>query len=730
MSKKCSDNLYVKPLEVCNFKALQILSNLVPTGSQITGSENNYGFFSDSFMTNNLDFNCNIRAPGSNNYIYKYDENKKDLCYSPNNNSNYSVNCAIIAQNPYLTYSKEKKACIAIPNLKLPEGFEYEYEKDTTYMYKQDDEESSKFNYKFKNQKAYCENKWYDWIIVPNYHFGNQYEKDTGSYSKEDVRKCYKPCNKGYLPYTATNGSNICGLKANVLDGLYSNKLDYSPIALINLIGNRLRDLALLYKLTQDLAIDKYSSTSGKYIIDPDLKKDTDAYYTKEINNVYNKIKDVVWKNILDVNNFNIKNYQYNTKVLTYKNPLFNENDPELLTYRGMSVANMLSDAILFHTFYIADKYADYINTIIANIEKQSETPPPATTKDFNDPDNILNTIKNLIDEKVSTQTQKDLSLLKIPNTNEQDYKLKVYRHRIANIFYKAINICYDGKTDFSKNILMKTKIAIDNIRYNSIIINYYKLDDTQIATLKAKETIEVIYYENDDEIKIIPKGDTEDKIKKANEVRNNLLDKSKIVFFTIEDNERTSKCPVGQISVTERDLLGKVTKKECKECSTVCYKKDSNVNNTCNTNPDCALFCKDNCKPDPPKRINKCGVKKADKEKTPPIITKEINTPIDENNISSIYNFSYVFKIAIKIFFSAIILYLCYIFYQLYGETIFTFINFVFYYFTMGFYYIRFGFNKNNVEFQYHMDEYTKQNAINKYDRLVTKANSIKVPA
>ena len=88
------------------------------------------------------------------------------------------------------------------------------------------------------------------------------------------------------------------------------------------------------------------------------------------------------------------------------------------------------------------------------------------------------------------------------------------------------------------------------------------------------------------------------------------------------------------------------------------------------------------------------------------------------------------MFKIAIKIFFSAIILYLCYIFYQLYGETIFTFINFIFYYFTMGFYYIRFGFNKNNVEFQYHMDEYTKQNAVNKYDRLVTKANSIKVPA
>jgi hypothetical protein len=723
MSEKCSDNLYVKPLEVCNFKALQILSNLVPASSQITNSEDKYGFFSDFFHTNNPDFNCNIRAPESNNYIYKYDENKKDLCYSPNNNSNYSVNCAIIAQNPYFTYSKEKKACITIPNLKLPEGFEYEYEKDTTYMYKQDDEESSKFNYKFKNQKAYCENKWYDWIIVPNYHFGNQYEKDAGSYSKEDVRKCYKPCNKGYLPYTATNGSNICGLKANVLDGLYSNKLDYSPIALINLIGNTLPDLAILYRLTQHLAIDKYSSTSGKYTIDKELQTETDTYYTKEINNVYNKIKDVVWKDILDVNNFNIKNYQYNTKVLTYKNPLFNENDPELLTYRGMSVANMLSDAILFHTFYIADKYATYINTIIANVDKEI----PVT--DFNGSNNILNNIKSLIDEKVNTNLQKDLSLLKIPNTNEQNDKLKVYRHRIANIFYKAINICYDGKTDFSKNILMKTKIAIDNIRYNSIIKNYYKLEDTNIDTLKAKETIEVIYYENDDEIKIIPKSNTEENKKQANDVTNMLLDKSKIVFFTIEDNERTNKCQVGQISVvTERDLLDKVKKTECKECSTVCSKKDSN--DTCKTNPDCAIFCKDNCKTDPPKPINKCGVKKADKEKTQPIKTTEINTPIDENNISSIYNFSYAFKIAIKIFFSAIILYLCYIFFQLYGETIFTFINFIFYYFTMGFYFIRFGFNKNNVEFQYHMDEYTKQNAINKYDRLVTKANSIKVPA
>ena len=384
----------------------------------------------------------------------------------------------------------------------------------------------------------------------------------------------------------------------------------------------------------------------------------------------------------------------------------------------------------------ILNNYINVSNTEV-NLEKELDKPatPPAT--DFNVPDNILTNIKILIDdEKVYTPIQKAFSATAFGDTQvrkEETEKLKVYRHRIANIFYKAINICYDGKTDFSKNILMKTKTAIENIGDNYIDVlkdnNYFneKVDPTiasittNLNTIKEKETIEVIYYDYDNYKKIkVNTTSTDDNIKKkATEAELFLKDKSNIVFFTIENNEIPNKCPIDQI---------KNDKGVCVECNTVCYKKKDN--DTCKTNPDCALFCKDNCKPEPPTPINKCGVKKTDKEKTPPIITKEINTPIDENNISSIYNFSYVFKIAIKIFFSAIIIYLCYIFYQLYGETIVTFINFIFYYFTRFYYNIRYGFNKNNVEFQYHMDEYIKQNAIYKYDKLVTTANSIRVPA
>ena len=44
-----------------------------------------------------------------------------------------------------------------------------------------------KETYDFKPRKAYCENKWYDWITIPNYHFNNQYYKDSGVFSKDDV---------------------------------------------------------------------------------------------------------------------------------------------------------------------------------------------------------------------------------------------------------------------------------------------------------------------------------------------------------------------------------------------------------------------------------------------------------------------------------------------------------------------------------------------------------------
>ena len=56
----------------------------------------------------------------------------------------------------------------------------------------------------------------------------------------------------------------------------------------------------------------------------------------------------------------------------------------------------------------------------------------------------------------------------------------------------------------------------------------------------------------------------------------------------------------------------------------------------------------------------------------------ENIKTPIDDENY--IPDFSYMLKTTIKIFFALIVLYVAYIFYKLFGETILTLFNLMIY--------------------------------------------------
>jgi len=727
MTEQCIDNLYVKPLEVCNFKALLELEN---TNSENFPMGNNYSpntLFSDTFKTTNPDLNSNLRDASTNEYKYTYDATKKDLCHQLQNNSNnYRVNCVIATHSPFFTYNEKKKTCSPIPGLELPKNFNYKYENDNTYIYKVDDDESLKFNYLYKMQQAFCENKWYDWIITPNYHFGNQYEKDEGIYTKEDVRRCYKPCNKGYMPYTALNGSNICVLKTEILDGLYKNKLDYSPIALINLIGNTTSNLTNLYNLTNYIQLEKkYSgSKNDNYEINDVLKNDIikDNYIKNEIATLYNSIKDVVVNDILDENNFNIDNYQLNKKVLTYKNPNFNEDDKELLTYRGLSSSDMLTDEILFHTFFIANKYEQHISNIIDTIKnKLHNTGATALNYDTEvtkNEYNIANTIIQLINDKI---LQKENALK--------------YIQRIANIFYKAINICYDNKTDFSKNIMIKTKNVINKFNTNAtdrakIKEIYYPTDTTDITSkltaLNNKDNIIITYYDEKEyraitEIKLTTTTDQTDDGKKKMAKEQVITDvnrvKLNLVFYTLEDNEKNNN------NCRENNIYNIETKR-CEPCRTACSIDNYKKNSRCN------IFCKEECEKHEKKNnknnISRCGISKVKINNETPL--DNIETPLNETNFEFLSNISYILRYVVRMFFYAIILYLCYIFYQLYGETILTIFNLISYYFWLFVYKTMNIIGSNEYKADYQFDEYKKQNAAKKYERLVTKANSIKI--
>ena len=693
MSEKCHNNLYVKPFEICNIKALSMLNSL--TGNNELYSINNSNIFNEKFLNSNIDINNNIRNTTTDNeYVYNYDPKKKDLCYSINgNNSEYNLNCVIANNSPWFTFDKKTNKCSAIPNLDLPPGFKHEND----YIYKETNKEDIKYDNNI--EKSFCENKWYDWIITPNYHFGNQYLKDSGKYSKDDIYKCYKPCKKGFMPYTSDDGINLCIEKNNALDGIYKNKLDFSPISLINLIGNDINNCLLLYnnlfyekinKFTSDNIgyvknidnLKKYTNLNNKWNESNDvyenIKLDTkffnDSKIKDEINEMYDNLKKTVKNDILNISvftNTNNLDYNINKNILTYKHPNFNENEPELLTLIGMGNANMLTDVILIHTYYLASKFANFINNEIFDIKNYD-------IKNNNDKnDNI---------EKIKQQINNNNLCYHLKNNLEIKDKNQI--KRLANIFYKAINICYDNTTDFSKNLLIYTKNAID--KYNNKL-------PKEIVNLSENNnlSINVNYYENsvtNEELKLLINN--ENLLKKISEYLSN----NDIVFFAKEDLEYTS-CPSGKIR----------NGKECKLCNEICGEN----NNYCSE--ECKQKCPENCN-NYSKNKYKCGIEKNNKSEK--IKTEDIKTPLE--NDFEMPNLNYYFKVAIKIFFSLITLYIGYIFYEIYGETIFNVYNWVemkvlyLYYFIID--YIRYD-NHYKVDVDYITE--VKNNATNKYDKL-----------
>ena len=117
-----------------------------------------------------------------------------------------------------------------------------------------------------------------------------------------------------------------------------------------------------------------------------------------------------------------------------------------MLTLKGMNNSKMLTDEILIHTFYLSYNYKKFINEDIYNLNNYFLT------------DNKGN--KNLdLDKNINNNSFNATKNLKLM-LNENDNKPI---HRLTNILYKAINICYDNKSDFSINLIILTKKALKN---------------------------------------------------------------------------------------------------------------------------------------------------------------------------------------------------------------------------------------------------------------------------
>lgn len=748
-----SNNLYVKPAEVCAFKALSLLNyNL---------DKNN--IFDSSFTTTYSDINSQFRDSIKNNeYNYKYNNNnKKDLCNPlrpEDKDSPYAVNCVIATGNPFFTYDKKTKTCKPLPGLELPQGFEYQVENGETYVYYDKNkslDKEGKYSYKFKKPNAYCENKWYDWITIPNYHFGNYYQKDSGMYSQEDVWRCYKPCKIGFMPYIDINGSNICIEKSEADDGIYSKTIDYSPIALINLIGNNEKTITNLYYLMYLNEIEKINkdNTIGiTYTIQPeyDLKTWTrinNTNYTNEIREAINEIKTTLWDNIIKDDSFDAPGAYTNKQIFTYKHPYFNGDDPNLMILKSLSNNGVVSnDAILIHTFIMAAGFYEFINDKVFTLIKNNPAYDKYTN---NNPFNIKKTLEILLREQFE---KKGI----ISNENRKNK----YKERLANILYKSINICYNGKTDFSKNLLRFTKTAFENYKYDqptvsstdknyyfnsfvnykfprgsddSIIYNdaftYATINNYYSSYLKELNGFEITYYENEDFtnrenfLKMIADqtdgsgiiiSDSTQQQKQKENMADNII--KTFLFFTLETNEKKSnnKCKVGEIYDLEN--------KRCKICKEFCNKES----NKCKTDNRCNIYCEDTCSSYDVKIKSKCGTSPEKHDEITEKIKAESQIEIDEIGVS-ISSIQDTMKTGIRIFFLLLSLYLLYIFYKIFGESIAVIANFFLYYIHYIWVYITTLSDWNKYVIKRDMAEYVKDVEVDRYEKVYEKASTVK---
>jgi hypothetical protein len=90
------------------------------------------------------------------------------------------------------------------------------------------------------DKRSRCDERWYDWFLLPNYHLGNKYYE-------ESVGKCFVPCPEKYVPYYVVDpvdGSKMglfgenkmkqCVPKSEYFGGKYANSSDYCPLAWIH----------------------------------------------------------------------------------------------------------------------------------------------------------------------------------------------------------------------------------------------------------------------------------------------------------------------------------------------------------------------------------------------------------------------------------------------------------------------------------------------------------------
>ena len=568
-------------------------------------------------------------------------EGKNNLINIDYNTSNIYQNCVIKTSNPWFTISSNNNKCEVIKNIELDDKLRYSTDRQSLKTnFKSSDPIKSAYCSHYSNLNiAYCENRWYDWIIVPNYYLGNTYFKDNSKYGENDVYKCYKPCNGDYLPYKTQKGEMKCIPKKYFSSGVYADKYIYNALGLINLIGNiAMKDTPtekksptknLIYILFYLIFKHKHSNSidTNIYTINDNLLNHISNFTNMqpEMNKIFNEFKKAIDDNILTPFTTSInQDYLYESIDFTYKHVNFNENESNMFSLNGLFANNLLTPPILIHTWILANLFQP-LNEDILNGWKTNATDIYSKYDPKKETEKQQNIIGEFLYEKLYQVFKKD----------NKPYEKAL---RLKNIFFKAVNICYNNKTNFSANIILKTKDA---------------LEQEQSGLVKIIKDMK--FYIN---------SSTENSFIKNN--LDNILNSSKLDDFKEFKFYTDNDIDILALNYTTNDFINK--------------KILQNIYNDNNPNKFKYLFSMESLERGSCTKGTKYNSTTKQCEKiitTEPTI--ETNNDIDSfDKVFQIPKFNNILLTFFQIILTIIILYIFYIFYDMFGETILSIYNWI----------------------------------------------------
>ena len=195
-------------------------------------------------------------------------------------------NCSYKTNNALFSSYDESKNCIVKPDICTKgHGFVSEYNEKLQVCEYEINEDELRY---IDEAARYCDNKWYEWFVIPNYHLGNTRELVPDKTSKESNHLRFYPCgyeqenfkiNFEQIPYRNNNNIDKCVNKGFLYHDINA---PYSPVAVICLLGSLLPykeelHLSDYYKLLYSKYVNSDSQNEEEEVLSIMKKQDIDT---------------------------------------------------------------------------------------------------------------------------------------------------------------------------------------------------------------------------------------------------------------------------------------------------------------------------------------------------------------------------------------------------------------------------------------------------------------------